>query len=92
MPIGYCGRNRRFYLWRFSLHIEQLLERLHVARAHNHPSGDPAPSSADLQVTRRLREAATAVDIELTDHLIIGTKASDPTGRGFYSFRDAGLL
>jgi len=39
-----------------------------------------------------LREAATAVDIELTDHLIIGTKASDPTGRGFYSFRDAGLL
>jgi DNA repair protein RadC len=63
-----------------------------VICVHNHPSGDPAPSSADLQVTRRLREAATAVDIELVDHLILGTKASDPVGRGFYSFRDAGLL
>jgi len=55
-------------------------------------SGDPAPSSADLQVTRRLREAALAVDIELTDHLILGTKSADPVGRGYYSFREAGLL
>ena len=63
-----------------------------VICVHNHPSGDPAPSSADIQVTRRLREAATAVDIELTDHLILGSKVSDPAGRGYYSFRDAGLL
>jgi len=63
-----------------------------VICVHNHPSGDPAPSSADIQVTRRLREAAAAVDIELTDHLILGVKASDPAGRGFYSFREAGLL
>jgi len=59
---------------------------------HNHPSGDPAPSSADIQVTRRLREAAAAVDIELADHLILGAKSSDPAGRGYYSFREAGLL
>jgi DNA repair protein RadC len=63
-----------------------------VICVHNHPSGDPAPSSADLQVTRRLREAALAVDIELTDHLILGTKAGDPAGRGYYSFREVGLL
>ncbi len=63
-----------------------------VICVHNHPSGDPAPSSADLQVTRRLREAAVAVDIELLDHLILGTKAGDPVGRGYYSFREAGLL
>ncbi len=63
-----------------------------VICAHNHPSGDPGPSSADLQVTRRLREAAVAVDIELTDHVILGTKAADPTGRGYFSFREAGLL
>jgi DNA repair protein RadC len=63
-----------------------------VVCVHNHPSGDPAPSAADLQVTRRLREAALAVDIELTDHLILGTKANDPAGRGYYSFREAGLL
>lgn len=63
-----------------------------VICVHNHPSGDPAPSSADIQVTRRLREAAAAVDIELADHLILGNKTADPAGRGFYSFREAGLL
>ena len=63
-----------------------------VICVHNHPSGDPAPSSADLQVTRRLREAAVAVDIELMDHLILGTTTADPAGRGYYSFREAGLL
>jgi len=59
---------------------------------HNHPSGDPAPSAADIQVTRQLRDAARAVDIDLLDHVIIGRKASDPAGQGYYSFRDAGLL
>lgn len=63
-----------------------------VICVHNHPSGDPAPSSADLQVTRRLREAAVAVDIELLDHVIIGTRGGDPAGRGWYSFREAGLV
>ena len=63
-----------------------------VVCAHNHPSGDPAPSSADVQVTRRLREAAQAIDIELTDHLVIGNASADPAGVGFYSFRNAGLL
>ena len=60
--------------------------------AHNHPSGDPAPSSADLQVTRQIREAAKAVDIEFLDHLIVGRKDSDPLGVGYYSFRSAGIL
>ena len=60
--------------------------------AHNHPSGDPAPSAPDLHVTRQLREAAKAVDIELLDHVIVGQAAADPAGRGFFSFREAGLL
>jgi len=59
---------------------------------HNHPSGDPAPSAADVQVTRQLREAAKAVDIELLDHVIIGGTATDPRGLGYYSFREAGVL
>lgn len=63
-----------------------------VVCAHNHPSGDPAPSAADVQVTRQLREAAHAVDIELLDHVIIGRPASDPQGRGYYSFRESGVL
>jgi DNA repair protein RadC len=63
-----------------------------IAVAHNHPSGDPAPSSADIQVTRRLREAAQAIDIELLDHLILGEKTADPASIGFYSFHQAGLI
>jgi DNA repair protein RadC len=63
-----------------------------VVCVHNHPSGDPAPSAADLQVTRMLREAARTVDIELVDHVIIGRAAADPTGLGFHSFRSMGLL
>lgn len=60
--------------------------------AHNHPSGDPAPSAADVQVTRQLREACRAVEIDLLDHVVVGYPEADPTGRGFYSFREAGLL
>ena len=63
-----------------------------VVCVHNHPSGDPAPSAADLQITRQLREAARAVDIDLLDHVILGRTPADPAGRGFYSFREAGLL
>jgi len=60
--------------------------------AHNHPSGDPAPSAPDLHVTRQLREAAKTVDIELLDHVIVGRAGSDPTGKGYFSFREAGML
>lgn len=60
--------------------------------AHNHPSGDPSPSAPDVQVTRQLREAARAVDIELLDHVIVGRTDADPLGRGHFSFREAGML
>lgn len=40
--------------------------------AHNHPSGNPAPSTEDIAVTQRLMEAGAIVGIELLDHLIIG--------------------
>jgi DNA repair protein RadC len=63
-----------------------------VVCVHNHPSGDPAPSAADVQVTRQLREASKAVDITLLDHVIVGRAGSDPLARGFFSFREAGLL
>jgi DNA repair protein RadC len=63
-----------------------------VICVHNHPSGDPAPSAADVQVTRQLRDAAKAVDIELLDHIIVGHPPADPQGRGYYSFREAGVV
>jgi DNA repair protein RadC len=53
--------------------------------AHNHPSGDPTPSSADKAATRRLADAAKSLDIRLLDHLIFA-------GAHCRSFREMGLL
>jgi len=63
-----------------------------VIVSHNHPSGDPAPSAADVTVTRNLRDAAKILDIEMLDHVIVGDKDGDPSGNGYYSFREAGVL
>jgi len=52
---------------------------------HNHPSGDPTPSAADIQMTRQIATAAKALGITVHDHLIIG-KASES------SFRALGLF
>ena len=53
---------------------------------------DPESIPADVQVTRQLREAARAVDIELLDHVIVGRASADPLGRGYFSFRAVGML
>lgn len=52
---------------------------------HNHPSGDPTPSSADIEMTKRLKEAAKPFDIVIHDHLVVGR---DKTA----SFKALGLL
>lgn len=44
----------------------------HIIVSHNHPSGDPTPSTEDIEVTRQLIEAGKLLDIELLDHLVIG--------------------
>ncbi len=56
-----------------------------IIAVHNHPSGDPKPSRADIEMTRELKAAAKALEIELHDHVVIGhgTHAS---------FRSLGLL
>ena len=63
-----------------------------VIVAHNHPSGDPAPSHADRAVTRQLVEAGRMIGVELLDHVIIGRPESDPTSKGWFSFGEAGLI
>jgi DNA repair protein RadC len=63
-----------------------------VIVVHNHPSGDPNPSQADIRATRQLREAAKTIQIDLLDHVIIGDKDADPCGTGYYSFAQSGLL
>ncbi len=60
--------------------------------AHNHPSGDPAPSAADVRVTKVLREAGRVLEMPLADHVIVGDPKADPSGTGYYSFREAGLV
>ena len=57
---------------------------------HNHPSGDPQPSGADRRMTASLREAAALLQINLIDHMILGS--SDGGRLPYFSFRDAGLL
>ena len=52
---------------------------------HNHPSGDPPPSDADIDMTRQIHEAANALGIALHDHLVIGRSRE-------LSFRAQGLL
>lgn len=39
---------------------------------HNHPSGDPSPSSQDIEVTRKIKEAGELMDIPLVDHIVLG--------------------
>ena len=43
-----------------------------IIMVHNHPSGDPAPSSEDISITARIAEAGKLIGIELVDHIIIG--------------------
>lgn len=53
--------------------------------AHNHPSGDPEPSSEDMRLTKRLSEAGKILGIDLLDHLILGD------GR-FVSLKERGII
>ena len=56
-----------------------------VIFAHNHPSGDPAPSQEDQEITRRLKECGEMLAIRVLDHVILGADR-------YYSFSDKGLL
>ena len=43
-----------------------------IILVHNHPSGDPTPTEADIKVTKKLKQAAETLNIELLDHIVIG--------------------
>ena len=53
---------------------------------HNHPSGNLQPSESDLAITRKVKDSAVLMDIQLLDHLII-----NPEGR-YYSMADEGII
>lgn len=56
-----------------------------VILMHNHPSGDPTPSKADIDITKKIIEAAATVNISVHDHVIISQT-------GHYSFKSYGLM
>jgi len=56
-----------------------------IILVHNHPSGDPTPSRADIDMTRQLVNAAKALNITVHDHVIVGK-------HGHASFRGLGLI
>jgi DNA repair protein RadC len=59
--------------------------------AHNHPSGDPAPSEADVKVTRDLIRAGQLLKIEVLDHIILGRRSTG-RNRDYVSLRELGYF
>lgn len=74
-----------------AVHVREVIRRAidlnssALILVHNHPSGDPSPSSADIEVTRNIAEAGRRLGIAVHDHLIIGA-------RGHVSLRSQGLI
>jgi len=74
-----------------SMHVREVMKRAmaHGATAiiivHNHPSGDPTPSQADVKLTRELVEAGRHMRVAVHDHVIVGTQ-------GHSSLRELGLM
>lgn len=62
-----------------------------VVLVHNHPSGDPTPSEADIKVTRDLIRAGQLLKIEVLDHVIIG-RATQERPRDYVSLRELGYF
>ena len=63
-----------------------------IVVVHNHPSGDPCPSKADIEVAKTLVKSSKIICIELLDFMIIGKKSIDPLQKGYNSFRENNLL
>ena len=73
------------------VHVREVIRRAlelqsaAIILVHNHPSGDPSPSRADIEITRRIVEAGKPLNIAVHDHLIIGAN-------GHASLRAQGLI
>ena len=63
--------------------LEQLASS--IILVHNHPSGNRNPSAADIQLTKKLKEAGNFLDLPILDHLIYAEQE-------YYSFADEGML
>lgn len=79
------------------IHPREVFYPALVARAsavvlmHNHPSGDPSPSEADIKLTRELIRAGKLLKVEVLDHIILGAQTSERPN-GFVSLREMGYF
>jgi DNA repair protein RadC len=77
-------------------HPREIMRPVIVANAyafaimHNHPSGDPMPSTQDRQLTTRIREVSELMQVRFIDHVIVGAPAE---GRNpYFSFKESGHI
>ena len=74
-----------------AVHVREVIRRAldlgsaAIILVHNHPSGDPSPSRADIEITRAIAEAGKRLGVAVHDHLIVGTS-------GHASLRAQGLI
>lgn len=74
-----------------TVHPREVLRRcmhhnaMAVVLAHNHPSGYPEPSKADIDITHRLQKVLSLVDVKILDHFVVG-------GTKLVSFSERGML
>jgi DNA repair protein RadC len=79
------------------VHPREVFKRAIAANAsalvlvHNHPSGDPTPSAADIKVTRDLIRAGHLLKIEVLDHVILGRRSQEE-GKDYVSLRELGYF
>ena len=59
---------------------------------HNHPSGDPTPSSDDIDVTRRLKMAADLMGVGILDHIIVGANTLPDREPPYFSMKESGII
>ncbi|MCH2188559.1 DNA repair protein RadC [Candidatus Gracilibacteria bacterium] len=65
---------------------DAISDRAHsIILVHNHPSGDPSPSHADIRMTQRVKEVGQLIGISLQDHIILGKK-------NYFSFKEENIL
>jgi DNA repair protein RadC len=62
-----------------------------VILAHNHPSGDPTPSSEDIAITKRLVKAGELLNIPVLDHIILGRRTNERP-QDYTSLKELGLM
>ena len=83
--ISECGISSTLVDVRIVMQAALLCNATALIVAHNHPSGNLKPSSADIQMTSQIKEAGKILNISLLDHVIL-------TSDSYFSFADEGLM